>query len=328
MKHKIKLLAVLALTALIGIAAISCDTPTDGNGGNGGNGDPCAEGHAFPAWTAPTCTVAGNNVRTCTRDGCDQEDTRTSGYTALGHDHSIVAGSGSLVCRRDECDHQYQLGDIGPGGGVIFYVADGGSATTPIAHTRPNGFKFYRNKDDATGITAYYLEAAPVNALGGAGGNDATMMWRVGDNNTLTTTMTNIETTTIGTGSSDPTEVQMEAINNDIGMGKKNTDLIVEFYYGEEPIPTYKNAARAADTYTSANGTSDWFLPSIGELYWLYQNIVHLNGKDGITIMETSVFWSSSQNSANSAWYQSFNNGNRDQIGKGNPYRVRAVRAF
>jgi len=42
-------------------------------------------GHNYPAWTAPTCTVAGNSTRTCTRTDCGQEDTRTTGYAALGH---------------------------------------------------------------------------------------------------------------------------------------------------------------------------------------------------------------------------------------------------
>jgi hypothetical protein len=111
-------------------------------------------------------------------------------------------------------------------------------------------------------------------------------------------------------------------------MGRKNTDLIVEFYDGEEP--TYKNAARAADTYTSTSGTSGWFLPSIGELYWLYQNRTHLAGKtgDGITGMGTSYFWSSSQTNAGNALGQNFNNGGRGANNKLNLDTVRAVRAF
>jgi len=43
----------------------------------------------------------------------------------------------------------YNLGDTGPGGGKIFYV-------------NPSGFTLYRTATDATGITAHYLEAAPV----------------------------------------------------------------------------------------------------------------------------------------------------------------------
>jgi hypothetical protein len=111
-------------------------------------------------------------------------------------------------------------------------------------------------------------------------------------------------------------------------MGRKNTDLIVEFYDGEEP--TYKNAARAADTYTSTNGTSGWFLPSIGELYWLYQNRTHLDGKtgDSITGMGTSFFWSSSQSNAANAWYRAFNDGDRFANAKTSNRYVRAVRAF
>ena len=45
-----------------------------------------ALGHAYPEWTAPTCTTAGNSTRTCTRQNCGHEDTRTEGFAELGHD--------------------------------------------------------------------------------------------------------------------------------------------------------------------------------------------------------------------------------------------------
>jgi hypothetical protein len=285
---------------------------------------------------AATCTEAGNSEYSgiCTRDYCAQPVVTGTVIPKLGHETwnwtTYIPETGQVSCTRSGCSGGFaKIGDIGPGGGVIFYVADGGSAETPIAHTRPDGFKFYQNKDDATGITAYYLEAAPANALGGAGGTAATMMWRVGSTNALITTMTNITAAAIGSGTDAPTDDQMIAINDDIGMGRKNTDLIVAFYAGQEP--TYRNAARAADTYTSTNGTSDWFLPSIGELYWLYQNRAHLDGKSGsgITGMGTSYFWSSSQVAIGSAWSQEFvSDGGRYTNPKNNTSYVRAVRAF
>jgi len=64
---------------------------------------------------------------------------------ALGHDHFE-----SLTCNRDGCNHQYALGDTGPAGGIIFYIAQA-------------GFMLYQGTNDTlvldTSITAHYLEA-------------------------------------------------------------------------------------------------------------------------------------------------------------------------
>jgi len=71
MKNKIKLLGIIAIVAIIA----ACDSGTN---------DPCASGHTFPSWIAPSCTENGNSVRTCIN--CTQTDTRTTGYAALGHE--------------------------------------------------------------------------------------------------------------------------------------------------------------------------------------------------------------------------------------------------
>ena len=179
--------------------------------------------------------------------------------------------------------------------------------------------------DADNNYTAHYLEAAPANALGRDNGSE-TMMWRVGGTSTEITTLVNIATTAIGTGSTAPNADQMTAINADIGMGRKNTDLIVAFYGTTEP--TYLNAARAANSYTGGTA-NDWFLPSIGELYWLYQNRAQLNDKDGITAMPTTgYFWSSSQRHSTGAWDQNFSDGSRNINYKDDNYSVRSVRAF
>ena len=73
MKNTKNLWLIIAITAITALAFTAC-----------GNDDPCANGHSFPNWTAPTCTVDGNSVRTCTN--CTATDTRTTGYTSLGHD--------------------------------------------------------------------------------------------------------------------------------------------------------------------------------------------------------------------------------------------------
>ena len=47
--------------------------------------DVTASGHIYIDWIDPTCTIAGNTSRVCTIDYCGSEDTRTTGYTPIGH---------------------------------------------------------------------------------------------------------------------------------------------------------------------------------------------------------------------------------------------------
>jgi len=93
--------------------------------------------HVFSIIPA-TCTTP-SIPGTCTRTDCDVISPEAV-VQALGHDHAS-----SLTCKRTGCDHQYELGDTGPAGGIIFYVAPAGFTMT----------------DD--GSIAYYLEAAPAN---------------------------------------------------------------------------------------------------------------------------------------------------------------------
>ena len=75
MKQIYKTLGIIIIMVIAGFFAISC---------NSGEIDPCKNGHTFPNWTSRTCEVAGNSVRTCVN--CNQTNTRTSGYAALGHE--------------------------------------------------------------------------------------------------------------------------------------------------------------------------------------------------------------------------------------------------
>ena len=143
-------------------------------------------GDVYPNWIAPTCTEDGNTTRTCTRPGCENEETRTTGFTALGHDHLS-----SLICKRDGCDHQYVLGDPGPAGGRIIYIAPAG---------------FTMTDDDST---AYYLEAAPANM-------STTLRW---------STLTHEE---IVAAFGDPSILtDIPGTETAIGTGRKNTSLIL-----------------------------------------------------------------------------------------------------
>jgi len=85
-------------------------------------------------------------------------------------------------------------------------------------------------------------------------------------------------------------------------------------------------AGTAADICAnlSLGGYDDWFLPSKDELNQMYVNL-HLQGVGGFAI---GAYWSSSEYSASSAWFQSFNAGDQFNGSKDTPIHVRAVRAF
>ena len=70
------------------------------------------------------------------------------------------------------------------------------------------------------------------------------------------------------------------------------------------------------------NGYSDWFLPSKDELNQMY---IQKNNLGGFT---NYSYWSSSEFSSNSAWYQNFSNGVQFDDYKSYSFYVRAIRAF
>ena len=94
-----------------------------------------------------------------------------------------------------------------------------------------------------------------------------------------------------------------------IGYGAENTALIV----AQSGPGRY--AASVVDSY-SAGGHDDWYLPSTGELSLLYDHFA-LKGSPS---MRRIPYWSSSENSANFAWYQLFQDGTRftdeNRVGK------------
>lgn len=105
------------------------------------------------------------------------------------------------------------------------------------------------------------------------------------------------------------------AVGIAIGSGNSNTNTIV--------------TSQGSGSYAAKlcydlilNGYSDWYLPSIDELYKLYLNKVAIGG------FSDYYYWSSSEYNTNSALVQDFYNGNRGYYSKYNTINVRAVRAF
>ena len=183
----------------------------------------------------------------------------------------------------------YNIGEVGPGGGIIFYVNSSGFNVEGYSGAE-GAFASY---------TAHYLEAAPSNSSTSA-------QW--GASGTL------IPGVTTFTSNTDP-------LANKIGNGRKDT-LTIAAYLDANTDETGRAAQLAAAA--AFNGQNDWFLPSSGELNLLYgqRNLQDI----GIV---SDIFWSSSQgNTGYEAWYQSFGNGTRGYTGKNYVNQTRAIRAF
>ena len=125
----------------------------------------------------------------------------------------------------------YQVGDIGPGGGRVFYVSTTGFNCGPsyTATGSPYNFK------------CYYLEAAPTT--GANAWTDAAYVWSG-------------NTTTVVNNASAPETATATAI----GWGYRNTLAMVL------QDATANKAGTISRAYRGPNNLSDWYLPSYDEL--------------------------------------------------------------
>ncbi|MCL2765133.1 MAG: DUF1566 domain-containing protein [Treponema sp.] len=185
-----------------------------------------------------TCTENGNTGSgICTRTSCGEVVTETV-INALGHEilnwSTYNTTTGHVSCSRSGCTGGFaKIGDTGPAGGIIFYVALTGFTIT----------------DDSS--IAYYLEAALTNAIGGETGVQTTMRWSI----IASSPYPDVAGTGFG-----------------IGSGRNNTALIIAAQEATYPSDTYIYAALACKNYfvTSFDSFDDWFLPSKDELNQLY----------------------------------------------------------
>ena len=79
------------------------------------------------------------------------------------------------------------------------------------------------------------------------------------------------------------------------------------------------------------NNYSDWFLASKDELNELYQNREKVNETvlaNGGNELEDTEYWSSSHDTSNTVFIQSFNAGNVFSDFEDSLYNVRAIRFF
>ena len=199
-------------------------------------------------------------------------------------------GQGGWVCSRsitwarDSAARVYNVGDIGPGGGLVFLISGG--------------------------LT---YEMAPKTWSGGS--EDPTDDWCSDRTNSVATG------TLVGTGSANTTAMLTSA---------------------SPFVACTASAANAVRAYPGG-GFTDWFLPSKDELNamcnysrtWTgtpstgactgVQNGAFSTGAYGFS---ADVYWSSSQDAADSAWRQALGNGNPASEFKNDVRRVRPIRVF
>jgi len=98
------------------------------------------------------------------------------------------------------------------------------------------------------------------------------------------------------------------------------TDMPGHSYQKEEGFFNWYGAKDAATAFVE--GFSDWFLPNREQLHKLYIN------RSAAAGMAATVYWSSSEGDADSAWAENFASGEQLVGSKMNGSRVRAVRLF
>jgi len=200
----------------------------------------------------------------------------------------------------------YTVGQAGPGGGIIFYVA-----STPFAC------------GPTRAANCTYLEAAPSGWNGGA--EDPTRSW-------AQATPVDYQSTTVpGNG----------ATATAIGWGYRNTRAII----AQGNTNTATSAAALTDSHTvTVSGVvyDDWFLPSKDELNqmckwvrgvaWTSDATVctggTLNSGTGAAGFEGRVYWSSSEIAFASTWGHNFFHGSQSSFSKFGELYIRPVRAF
>lgn len=103
-----------------------------------------------------------------------------------------------------------------------------------------------------------------------------------------------------------------------IGQGAENTRKIL----AKCPVADNPGIAAAVASAYNGGGFNDWYLPSKDELNKLYVNKAVVGG------FSNYDYWSSTENSATSAWVQLFSNGYQFVDNKMDADLVRPVRSF
>jgi hypothetical protein len=261
-----------------------------------------------------TTATASSGVATFT--GLGVNGTIGTEYTITYTSGSLTSATTTVTLTGTTCDgtSTCQVGDTGPGGGTIFYVAP-----TTFTQTSASG--------TMCTTSCKYLEAAPSGWNVGA---DPQKPWAVTDYATTDTSGITNETSVNNTASG-------------IGLGYANSNAIVT-QNGAYNASTNNYAAGAARAYTGGSKT-DWYLPTTAELNQMCKwqrgitgdalttvttvcALGTLNAGSGAADFVEYSYWSSSEYRSYGAWFQGFDDGFQNVTNKDVTSYVRPVRAF
>ena len=198
-----------------------------------------------------------------------------------------------------------QIGEIGPGGGIVYY-------DDLIGYDFDNSYSIEADEKnlfaDNIGLDGYrYLEVAPEGWHDGV--SDPMAEWGF-----LSTDLEDVS----NTATSDA-----DSLAGTIGDGWGNT-----YYINTTSDPDSDRAAMLTENYSMG-----WFLPSLGELKIMLEFVDNHAGGGGLNF--NSMYWSSSERSASEAWVVISGTYSEDDVAKnyfdsmiGKAPFVRAVRAM
>lgn len=223
----------------------------------------------------------------------------SSGSMEFSDQKIIIASTTGTVGTIDA----YEVGDIGPSGGYVFYDDE-------IGYDLDSDGTIEEGEKNLLGDGKRYLEAAPSDLLLG----DSDYIHIFG----YYRTTSNGAPVLIGTATG-------------IGAGQANTTALVAAMGSTAYITrttsttttTADYAARLCDIH-EAGGYADWFLPSKDELDLMYRYLK----KNYLGGFSEGYYWSSSEGDAYNAWFQHFGSGTQRYNYRDLDVRVRPVRAF
>lgn len=200
----------------------------------------------------------------------------------------------------------YKVGGTGPAGGIIFYKADSVQTSS-----------YVDSAGNTINYTWQYLEAAPADVS-----TETAIFGYYRPNGTNITVQSNLDTAI--------TKDDHSTYNGNaaVGQGRMNTRLLVNamgtsVYSSDSGTATTSTyAAKLCDDYTYG-GYDDWFLPSVEELRYMYENM-YQKSLGSLSY----YYWSSSEYSASYSWNCYFNHDGMDYVDRYIYFSVRAVRAF
>ncbi|MEY2626676.1 MAG: hypothetical protein RJB08_435 [Actinomycetota bacterium] len=199
------------------------------------------------------------------------------------------------------------IGDIGPGGGIVFYVAD--EYFKSIGSDCEAKCRYLEITQTDLSTSSPWVTAAAVCYGESSDAGRSPCTW----NNSIYP----------GSGNQQRAREASAAI----GMGMANTKQIYLRLTTVGKVSPTDYAAGYAETYSS-QGKSDWFLPSKDELNEVQKQSTKIPGIRVNTNQSASTYQSSTEMTAFYSWAQTMSTGFASNVNKTAGYRVRAIRAF